>query len=169
MNNQKPDKIVEINYYGKQVKFEIFLCNDFSNLKNSKQETAFIISGNKMLLVACKNKVWNLPGGGVETGEKLKDTIVRECYEEAAIKVTKEQCLPFYFQRTYIYENGVWEFENEQLRYIIKDFVQEEFKSDPDSDDPVLYHQYVEVAKLADYLKWQDTLAFIVPKLLKLI
>ena len=33
---------------------------------------------------------WGLIGGGVEIGENLKDTAVRECFEETSLKIKKD-------------------------------------------------------------------------------
>ena len=49
--------------------------------------SAFIEKNNKFLIVMCPRfKVWRVPGGRTEFGEKLEETLIREMMEETGIK-----------------------------------------------------------------------------------
>lgn len=49
--------------------------------------SAFIEKENKVLIVMCPRfKVWRVPGGRTEHGEKLEETLVREMQEETGIE-----------------------------------------------------------------------------------
>ena len=49
--------------------------------------SAFIEKNNKFLIVMCPRfKVWRVPGGRAEHGEKLEETLIREMREETGIK-----------------------------------------------------------------------------------
>jgi len=45
-------------------------------------------STDEILMVLNKNGTWSLPGGGVETGETLREAIIREVKEETGYDIT---------------------------------------------------------------------------------
>lgn len=49
---------------------------------------AVCIKDEKVLLANIKDRGFNYPGGHVETGEKVEETILRESYEEGYVKGT---------------------------------------------------------------------------------
>jgi 8-oxo-dGTP diphosphatase len=61
-----------------------------------------VFAGEKVLLVERGNPplegLWSLPGGLVETGERLEDAVVREVLEETGLRVTV-QSLATVFER----------------------------------------------------------------------
>ncbi|MBK7894423.1 MAG: NUDIX domain-containing protein [Candidatus Promineifilaceae bacterium] len=59
--------------------------------------TAVIIQDNKVLLVKREDfEVWALPGGGVDEGESLAETAVREAYEETGLQVEITHLIALY-------------------------------------------------------------------------
>jgi len=59
-----------------------------------------ILKDKKILLIKRKNEPfkgkWALPGGYVEYGEKVEDTIVREVYEETGLKTKIRDLIGIY-------------------------------------------------------------------------
>ena len=66
------------------------LVNNMERANTMRPEvicSAFIEKDNKFLIVMCpKFKVWRVPGGRAEYGEKLEETLIREMQEETGIK-----------------------------------------------------------------------------------
>ena len=58
--------------------------------------SAFIEKDNKFLIVMCPRfKVWRVPGGRTEHGEKLEETLIREMQEETGITFGKPKFVGF--------------------------------------------------------------------------
>ena len=58
--------------------------------------SAFIEKDKKILIILCPRfKVWRVPGGRAEHGEKIEKTLIREMKEETGIVYKKPQFLGF--------------------------------------------------------------------------
>lgn len=53
-------------------------------------------SGQILLHKRSDNHLWSLPGGAMELGESIAETIVREVYEETGFKVEISRCIGIY-------------------------------------------------------------------------
>ncbi|MHB8903805.1 MAG: NUDIX hydrolase [Patescibacteria group bacterium] len=69
---------------------------------------ALILDEHKRFLLFKEyNGFWELPGGGLDFGEKVRDCLIREMKEEAGLEVTEVNPRPSYFI-TVINNNNVW-------------------------------------------------------------
>jgi ADP-ribose pyrophosphatase YjhB (NUDIX family) len=84
---------------------------------------ALIIEGDRILLIqrgkAPLKDYWSLPGGAVETGEKLKDAIAREVLEETHLTVEVGEVAEV-FERMIHDANGRAEYHYVLLDYLCK-------------------------------------------------
>jgi len=81
---------------------------------------AIILNGPLVLLVERGKPplegLWSLPGGLVETGERLEDAVVREVFEETGLRVAADS-LATVFERIMPDANGCAEYH-----YVLVDF-----------------------------------------------
>ena len=52
------------------------------------------------------NELWSIPGGGMEVGERIADTVVREVREETGLEVEPEAIVGIYSNPRHVVEYG---------------------------------------------------------------
>jgi len=52
------------------------------------------------------NELWSIPGGGMEVGERISDTVVREVREETGLEVEPEAIVGIYSNPQHVVEYG---------------------------------------------------------------
>jgi ADP-ribose pyrophosphatase YjhB (NUDIX family) len=95
---------------------------------------------------------WSLPGGLVETGERLEAAVVREVFEETALQV-KPAGLFQLFERIMPDAKGRVEYH-----YVLADFVCKVVGGDLRAGDDVSSAAWVRQSKLTEYLLTEGTL-----------
>jgi len=166
---KKPNLIHITKWAGQKCKFNLYLSDSFDHLKDVRQVYGIILNNNKkIVLVAGKSKKWILPGGGVEKGETLIDTLKREAIEEAAIEIEESFIRPFFYQEAYLWKNNKWTSDGIQVRFITKIYKRNKFVKDPDCRN-IKFQMFSSIPELHRYLKWGKSTSFIqeyLPKIL---
>ena len=98
---------------------------------------------------------WSLPGGLVETGERLEDAIRREVLEETGLRVRPVELFGV-FERIIQSKRGRTEYH-----YILFDYVCRVERGTLQAGDDVSRVEWVSRAKLGDYLITEGTLEVI--------
>ena len=70
-----------------------------------------IIENAKVLLIKYKDGIYDIPGGGIDKGEKIKGALKREIFEEVGLKFNGEKIIEctenFFKTRTHGYTHSV--------------------------------------------------------------
>ncbi len=143
-------------------RFDLFLSSNFSSLKDITQVYGLVLDNqNRVLVVFDQHNDWLLPGGAVEKGETLIDTLKREIWEEVQVRVDEKSLKPFFYQKVYLKDKfGKWQYVTTQVRFICRP--KEIGKFVPGMPpDRMKKRMFVEIAKLDQYLNWGETTPFI--------
>lgn len=71
-------------------KIRDLFCNETGYQTPKLDTRAAIFKDNKILLVQEKNNTWSLPGGWVDAGLSVKESAVKEVWEEAGLDVSAD-------------------------------------------------------------------------------
>ena len=154
--SMNPDLTNYWNFKNKEYRFDIYMSDDFSDVKDIKQVYTIVLSKDKknMLVVYNKGGIWILPGGGVEEGETLIDTLVREVKEETNRDIDMNTIRSFFYQKSYKKDsNGEWKYVQTQARYIAVASNDLEFEHDPDHGD-IIEAKWIPIENVNEYLNW---------------
>ena len=155
---------------GEEIVFEIF-DGQFKHIPIDmimQSCTVVLNSANQMLIAHNQNSgnVWQLPGGGREEGESVKQCAVREILEEANVIVDPKNLKHLYYQYVSIKQydeltDKTWyEKQSAQVRFIARATTINEFKEDPDGDiDKIMW---INVEDLGKYLFWGETVNLVI-------
>jgi ADP-ribose pyrophosphatase YjhB (NUDIX family) len=108
--------------------------------------SAFIEKDNKFLIVMCPRfKIWRVPGGRTEHGEKLEETLIREMKEETDITFENPKFIGFGQDQQFHIKD-----KKETSRLIIFFYVKtnKEIKLDPDEAEDFKWVTLDELKKI---------------------
>lgn len=160
MKTTKPTVTHTNIWEGKLYRFDLFKTDTFETIQNANQVYGLIIDREgKLLTVAGKTKIWILPGGTVERGEDYLNTLNREIYEEAAVRLDQSTIKPVFYQKIFSKTKTGWQYLSTGVRYLAKVAKKEVFTKDPDGH--VKFQKWVEIDKLDEFIKWGKTTEFI--------
>jgi 8-oxo-dGTP diphosphatase len=116
---------------------------------------ALVFQRGKVLLVERGKEplkgYWSLPGGLVETGERLEDAIAREVIEETGLTV-KPLYLAEVFQRIMRDKSGRAEYH-----YVLADYVCKPLRGELKAGDDAGKTAWVAISKIGDLLLTEGT------------
>jgi 8-oxo-dGTP pyrophosphatase MutT (NUDIX family)/catechol 2,3-dioxygenase-like lactoylglutathione lyase family enzyme len=123
-----------------------------------------ISSDNKVVIVGDGGK-WQLPGGKPAEDESISDTLKRECWEEAGLKLDEYAAKPALFGY-YLIENDVnpkWKSGDPylQIRYVLKvnkksSEIELTVNEREDDLDTLEEAKFVDLYSLTDHIAWCD-------------
>ena len=96
--------------------------------------------------------------------ESSIETLKREAYEEAALKLKERSIKLFFYQKIYTKsKSGNWSNPHIQIRYMAKIKKIDRFEKDPGGK--ICFHKWVKIQELNQYLSWGKTTKFIPNKI----
>lgn len=163
-----------VNGNGTEFKFDIYFTDSFDDVDDIQQVYNLLINREKDKVMVVKQKVGThvLPGGSVEEGETLLDTLVREIKEETNRDVDVSTATPIFYQKAFKKnEKGEWEYSRTEARFVVMVSEDNEFEHDPDNGD-IVEAIWVDIKDINKYLNWDkvgDMLAERLPEYIERI
>ena len=107
---------------------------------------ALIVRDNKMLLISTKTTgKWFFPGGKVELGESLEETLSREVHEETGVTIANIRFL-YFKEGLFYYNQGYQSFSfAHTAEFVSEDLV----ANNPDAEDEAEHFEWVDIASLS--------------------
>jgi 8-oxo-dGTP diphosphatase len=116
---------------------------------------ALLLDDRRVLLVERGREplagYWSLPGGAVETGERLEDALAREVFEETGLRV-RADCIATVFERIMPDASGACEYH-----YVLIDFYCTILDGEPRPGDDSAQVAWFPVDSLAGLLLTEGT------------
>ena len=141
-----PNQLIFLNSFGETVPY------DGSSLSWRVSAYSLILQDKQVFLVkSSKEKLYDLPGGMVEIGEAIEDTLKREALEEAGLIIQPQKFLSFH--QNYFYHQSEKKFYQTLLLYFLsKPIGTSQTPTDPNVD----FYQFVSISELDQYplLDW---------------
>ena len=140
-----------------EYRFDVFKSFKVPQNKTVNQVYGIVLNDEKDSILSVYNKggTWILPGGGVEEGETLIATLVREIKEETNRTIKLETVQPVYYQDVYFKSNDKWIYESTQIRYLA--YVKDDISFEQDPDEDILKAEWIKIIELTNYIKWGRT------------
>lgn len=111
-----------------------------------------VIFGNALLLLRKFNGDWVLPKGGVEKGETLRETALREVFEESGVKADIEEYIgkAIYNYKDYKTNKQV---EKTVHWYLMKTYSME---SVPQKSEGFIEAKFIHIDRAEEFMKYKD-------------
>lgn len=158
---------VKIN--NKDFIFELYFDSNFSEIPHKvKQSLGVVLNENsEVLLVSEDNIRWTLPGGTVEPGETLEQTLLREVYEETAVQIDESTIKPFFYNVISEIIDNKEEYAATQVRFFARVERVDKFLGDPGGN--MRFRKFVPINELDNHLKWGKTTDWIKKEIKKFL
>ncbi|MFB6212328.1 MAG: NUDIX hydrolase [Candidatus Magasanikbacteria bacterium] len=151
MKNKNLIHTQNVEWEGDKYTVELYDSTDFSSLSPITQVQAicFLRGSDKVVLYKDKNDNYGLPGGSIEEGESLEQTLRRELKEEAAVEVINYE--PLLYVHSYIPEDEKEEF-GYQVRFWANVELLDQEVNDP--DDKAVERVVTDIDHALEKLGW---------------
>ena len=99
---------------------------------------------------------WSIPGGKIEYGERLLDAVMREVWEETAVKIRVLDLLDV-FESLPASTPSSEPVSTLSHHYVMVDYIAEWISGDPQAGDDAADAQFVPLSEAMDRMAWDTT------------